>query len=115
LAPDLRLTDNEAEEIIKKTCGISELKAFDTLLPKHQLKYIEAVHDKGCSIRQLVRLTGMSKARVERILKKSDKPSPYHIKTEREGFMMEQQIYTADKRGRSRLRKRPASCLRAAA
>jgi REP element-mobilizing transposase RayT len=68
LTPDVRLTDREAAEIVKETCKIRQLSDFSTISPEKQGAYIRCLHEKGCSIRQVSRLTGISKARIEKIL-----------------------------------------------
>jgi len=57
----IRLTDEEAKEIIKKECKIkdsSELKNFDKEKRKALIKQLK---DKGLSTRQLERLTGINR------------------------------------------------------
>ena len=68
LTPEMRLTDSEAAEIIKEISGVEHSIELQTLQPEKQEKYLEILHQKGCSIRQLARITGLTKARVERIL-----------------------------------------------
>lgn len=68
ITPDMRLTDEEAFEIIKELSGIGDLNKFLKLLPDKQERIIKTMHEKGCSMRQLVRITGISKAKIERIL-----------------------------------------------
>ena len=65
MIPDLRITDSEAVELIKEVCGINSLSRFQSLPPKKQTTDIIALHGKGCSIRQIARLAGMTKKRVE--------------------------------------------------
>lgn len=68
ITTDMRLTDKEASEMIKKFCGIehnNELQGICIERLESSLKYL---HREGCSIRQLVRLSGITKAKVERLL-----------------------------------------------
>lgn len=69
LTPDTRLTDREAAAMIKKTCRIQNPSALQGILSGKQAAYLKTLQKKGCSIRQLARLTGISKGRVERVLK----------------------------------------------
>ena len=68
LTEDKRPNDQEAAKIIKAICKIKQLTEFQSLMPEKQAVYIAAIHKKGCSIRQIERLTGVSKARIERML-----------------------------------------------
>lgn len=68
LTPEVRLTDSEANKLLKEISGIEQLNELLELKPELQERYLKAVHGKGCSIRQIVRITGLTKARVERIL-----------------------------------------------
>lgn len=69
LAPDLRITDREAAELVKRIYRIKTLSEFQTLPPEEQAAGIRNMHGKGCSIRQLARLTGVAKGRIEGILR----------------------------------------------
>lgn len=69
LEPDTRVTDREATEQVKKVCGVLYLSEFQTLPAERQADYLRILHGRNCSIRQLVRLTGVSKGQIERILK----------------------------------------------
>lgn len=69
LNDDLRLTDREAAEILKTRCGIHDLTAFQGFGREEQAKYICELAQQHCSIRQLVRLTGVSKSVIERMLR----------------------------------------------
>lgn len=73
LRPDLRLTDREASESLKGLCGLHNLTEFQTLGREIQQENIRQCANQHCSIRQLVRLTGLSKAVVERMLATADK------------------------------------------
>jgi Transposase and inactivated derivatives len=69
LAPDFRLTDKEAWELFKEKCKIRELGEFQILSLEEQEASIIVLHKEGCSIRQLARILGINKARIEKILK----------------------------------------------
>ncbi len=69
LEPDRRITDREAEELTKAICGIEYANGFDNMKPEKQAEDIIKLHNAGCSIRQLVRITGVTKSKVERILR----------------------------------------------
>lgn len=69
LSDDNRLTDNEASELIKEISGAYDSNAFQNLASEKLKEYISILHNKGCSIRQLVRITGLTKSKIERILK----------------------------------------------
>ena len=61
-----RISDSEAREIIKQVCGYgnaSEIRKFD--IAKRN-KCIKALKDGGLSIRQISRITGVSKYAVEK-------------------------------------------------
>ena len=62
---DFRLTDDEALKIILKTCrckSVSDFQKFDKVKRNH---YIGKFYQKGLSIRQISRLTGLSRKVVE--------------------------------------------------
>lgn len=69
LTPDRRMTDREAAGIIKIKYGVNNIVEYQKMNPEKQEEYIKALNVEGCSIRQITRVTGISKARVERILK----------------------------------------------
>lgn len=69
LEPDTRVTDREATELVKKVCGVLHLSEIQTLPAERQADYLKTLHGQNCSIRQLARLTGVSKGQIERILK----------------------------------------------
>ncbi len=68
LEPVTRLTDREAIELMKELSGVENMNQFLSLQPEKQDKFIEMLHKSGCSIRQLARVTGITKARIERML-----------------------------------------------
>ena len=65
------VTDDVAAALVhkyRKTGNITEFSA----LPQHkQIKAVIKAHDRGASIRQLVRVTGISKGLIEKWLKKT--------------------------------------------
>ena len=69
LEPDLRITDQEAAEMAKGIIKTKRLSGIHMLPPAEQAAGIKSLHEKGCSIRQLARLTGISKGRIEGMLK----------------------------------------------
>lgn len=64
---DFRLTDAEAREIILKISKCKTVTEFQGLDIEHRNRYIKETKENGISIRQLSRLTGVSKGIVERI------------------------------------------------
>lgn len=68
LTPEARVTDREAAELIKVISGVEHLSDFLKLQLEKQERDLKLLYLKGCSIRQIVRTTGLTKARVERML-----------------------------------------------
>jgi REP element-mobilizing transposase RayT len=68
LTNETRLTDAEAAKLLKEFSGLEHLNDFMKLQPAKQESDIKTLHEKGCSIRQIVRITGLTKAVVERML-----------------------------------------------
>ncbi len=66
---DGRLNDREAAEAIKRLCHIDASTDFVRLSVELQCKYLSQLQQKRCSIRQLARLTGLTKGMVEKMLK----------------------------------------------
>lgn len=66
---DGRLNDREAIGLMKRTCGLDAATDFALLPTERQEQYLRKLHEQRCSIRQLVRLTGISKAKIERMLR----------------------------------------------
>jgi len=64
-----RLNDREVIELIKRTCKLKSTTNFVLLPPERQMKYLHKLHEQHCSIRQLSRLTGLTKAQVEKMLR----------------------------------------------
>lgn len=57
---DFRLTDEEAKEIIHKVSKCKNTADFQFLTIDKRNKYLKALREKGLSIRQISRLTGVS-------------------------------------------------------
>lgn len=55
-----KLTDEDAQEFIRKTFGIKSPEDLQTLTPDQRDNIIAALREKGLSIRQISRLTGVS-------------------------------------------------------
>lgn len=66
---DGRLSDREAMERIKTLCQLPAATDFKYLDKTAQSEYLRTLQKERCSIRQLSRLTGLSKMQVERLLK----------------------------------------------
>lgn len=64
---NFRLSDNDARKIIKKVSGCSNVVEFGLLELKQRDAYIKKLKNKGLSIRQISRLTGVSFAIVRKI------------------------------------------------
>lgn len=62
---NFRLTDDEAKEIIRKVAKCKTISDFQTLDKMKRNLYIQKLFNKGLSIRQISRLTGVSKKIVE--------------------------------------------------
>jgi REP element-mobilizing transposase RayT len=55
-----RVTDKEAREIIRELCGAMNSAEFQSLTPARRDEILARLKDYGLSIRQIVRLTGIS-------------------------------------------------------
>ncbi len=64
-----RLNDREAAEIIRAVCALEHTTQFAELDEEEQRELLPQLRERKCSIRQLARLTGVSKAQVERLLR----------------------------------------------
>ena len=62
-----RLSDVDARQEIKKVSGCENATEFQVLEQSKRDKYIKKLKDRGLSIRQISRLTGVSKGIVEKI------------------------------------------------
>ena len=62
-----RISDKDAAEIIKKISNCENTTEFQLIEKKQRDKYIKKLKHKGLSIRQISRLTGVSKGIVEKI------------------------------------------------
>ena len=70
IAPPRRaMTDEQVQKIMKKVSHCATISQFQALDQTKQALYIKRFHEKGASIRQISRLTGVSKGMVERWLK----------------------------------------------
>ena len=67
--PQIRVTDEEAQRIIKKMTKCENPTDFQELDIDKRNKYLKQLNNKGISIRQLNRLTGIPKGIIERALK----------------------------------------------
>ena len=61
-----RINDSEAREIIKQVCGYSNASEIQKLDMAERNKCIKVLKDGGLSIRQISRITGISKYAVEK-------------------------------------------------
>lgn len=66
---DGRLNDREAAEKITALCRLSATTEFRYLDASSQRDYLAQLQQAHCSIRQLARLTGLTKAQIERLLR----------------------------------------------
>ena len=64
--PIIRVTDEQAQKIIFKYSRCKSVAEFQKLKITLKEKYIKKIHEKGVSIRQIVRLCGESKGIVEK-------------------------------------------------
>lgn len=67
--PKIKVTDEQAKRIIEKISKCKNVTEFQGLASTLKEKYIKKLHEKGISIRQIVRLCGVSKGMVEKCLK----------------------------------------------
>ncbi len=65
----VRLTDEQAKTIIELYSGCKNATEFQALPKAEQEKYVKEFKSRGLSVRQTVRLTGISKGLVEKWLK----------------------------------------------
>ncbi|WP_122629512.1 transposase [Lucifera butyrica] len=64
---NFRMTDAEAKMIVKKVCGTESSNDFLYLDIQDRNRFIKELKGKGLSIRQLARITGVSKGIIEKI------------------------------------------------
>ncbi len=64
-----RIGDHVAARIIKKECKLNDLQEFQTLGEREQTRYLKKLLGGNISVRQLVRLTGLSRSKVEGLIK----------------------------------------------
>ena len=62
----IRVTDEQAQRIIYKISKCKNVTDFQNLSNEEKSKYIKKIHSFGVSIRQLSRLTGISKSLIEK-------------------------------------------------
>lgn len=67
---DKQINDRQAAEIIKELCGLKAASDFISLPTELYRGYLKELQARNCSIRQLSRLTGLPKKRIERELQK---------------------------------------------
>lgn len=67
---DRQINDRQAAELIKELCGLRAASDFIALPPELYSGYLKELQERNCSIRQLSRLTGLSKNQIERLLQK---------------------------------------------
>ena len=76
----IRMTDGEVTLLIEDLCGCRKIRDFQKLELTTRFSYIKNLKKAGASIRQISRVTGSSKAFVEkglyRIKEKTEEPSP---------------------------------------
>lgn len=63
----IRLTDEDAKQIIEKKTGCKTVEEFQRLQLNKQKMALIYFREKGMSIRQISRLTGISKGKIERL------------------------------------------------
>lgn len=66
-----RLPDDVARDIIREITGLENISSFSEAELKKRNEYIREFHAKGISVRQINRLTGISKGVVQRVLSMS--------------------------------------------
>ncbi len=64
-----RPNDREAAERIRALCHLTAITEFSLLPMETQSRYLRQLQQERCSIRQLARLTGLTKGQIERLLK----------------------------------------------
>jgi REP element-mobilizing transposase RayT len=72
LKPDLRFTDDASAQLVRQEFGIENPLEIQYLPPERQNIILKKLHMRGSSIRQLARLTGISKGKLERQLRNKD-------------------------------------------
>ena len=65
----IRLTDEDAQRIIRKYTGCNSAEEFRTLPPKKQKEYISILKQKHLSVRQISKLTGATRGVVQKAQK----------------------------------------------
>lgn len=67
--PKIRVTDEQAKTIISRISKCNTVSEFQKLDLKHRDRFLVTFQKKGLSVRQISRLTGISKGMVEKALK----------------------------------------------
>ena len=67
--PRCAVTDEQAKAIIEKISKCRTIVEFQSLEEPKKQKYVQKIHEKGLSLRQISRLTGTSKGMVEKYVK----------------------------------------------
>ena len=65
----IRLTDEQAKCVMKRVSGKGSVSEYQTLREDLKEKYVKKLYEKKLSIRQISRLTGVSKGLVEKWIK----------------------------------------------
>ena len=63
------VTDTQAQVVIEQVSHCKTITEFQGLDEKKKERFIKKIYGQGVSIRQLSRLTGITKGKIERILK----------------------------------------------
>lgn len=67
--PRRAVTDEQAQRIMEKITGCRTITEIQSTEEKKKIRGIQKMHEKGVSIRQICRITGISKGLVEKWLK----------------------------------------------
>ena len=73
---DWRLRDDSAKEIIRRITGCLTITDFQGFDLAKQKEFARKLHMEGLSIRQIARMTGMSKSTVARVVKTEENELP---------------------------------------
>ncbi len=65
------ITETAAAELVRKYSRTENLTAFTALPPEKQIRAVVKAHEKGASVRQLVRVTGISKGIIEKWIRQN--------------------------------------------
>jgi len=64
------ISDADAKSIMMDLCNCRSMESFQKLNSHEKIKYSKTLNDEGISIRQLSRITGISKGIIERLIAK---------------------------------------------